>query len=170
MAEFLLRPPFPFGRWRANHHGAKLGAAQGGVAPTDAEVTAARDLTDAVTSAVGAGQRLMESLRQSVENETLANAASICRWELLVLRERILEVAGPSALRALQAEAVRHVDGAAAAAHMLGNGYRFHNLDRICQGGEALETHLDGLDRIRTRLDARAASAEPAVEHPVRAS
>ncbi len=169
MAEFLLRPPFRFGKWRASH-GAGQVAAPTSIAPTDAEISAARDLADAVGQAVSAGQRLMESLRQSVENEPLANAASICRWELLVLRERILELTGPGALRALQAEAVRHIDGAAAAAHMLGNGYRFHNLDRICQGGEALETHLDGLDRIRARMDARTMPGVPDVEHPQRAS
>ncbi len=165
MAEFLLRPPFLFGKWRASH-----GAARSGVNQTDAELAAARDLVDAIGRAIGAGQRLMDSLRDSVENEPLANAASICRWELMVLRERIMEINGPSSLRAAQAESVRSVDGAAAAAHMLGNGYRFHNLDRICQGGEALSTHLDGLERTRVRLDARLTHGGAPVAKPVKAS
>jgi hypothetical protein len=169
MAEFLLRPPFLFGKWRASH-GAGRNAARDGVTQTDAEMTAARDLLDAIGRAIGAGQRLTDSLRDSVENEPLANAASICRWELMVLRERIMEINGPTSLRAAQAESVRYADGAAAAAHMLGNGYRFHNLDRICQGGEALSTQLDGLDRIRARLDGRLTAGGAPASAPVRAS
>lgn len=143
-------------------------------ARTEAELMAARDLLDAIDQTMGAGQRLMDTLRDSVENEPLANAASICRWELLVLRERIAELGGAGAPRPAQAETIRAVDGAAAAAHVLGNGYRFHNLDRICQGGEALAAHLHALEQTRARLAATVgplpASATTPVSESARAS
>jgi hypothetical protein len=128
------------------------------------------DLAHAIQDAIAAGQRLLESLRQSVENEPLANAASICRWELLVLRERIRETSVPDSLRSTQVDAIRAVDAAAAAAHMLGNGYRFHNLDRICQGGEALEAQLEALDRVHTRLKERLDTIHPSKSRPVRSA
>jgi hypothetical protein len=162
---FLTRTPLLFGRWRVGP-----GARQsGGAALPDAELAAMGDMTRAIQHAVAAGQRLLESLRQSVENEPLANAASICRWELLVLRERIRETSVPGTLRSTQAEAIRAVDAAAAAAHMLGNGYRFHNLDRICQGGETLETQLEGLERLHARLKERLDASRPGKDSPVRA-
>ena len=167
MAEFLLRPPTLFAKLRG--HGASRVAGHS-EPQSDAEVTAARELVSVLGSAIGAGQRLMDSLRDSVENEPLANAASICRWELLVVRERVAEVKGPTSLRPAQAEALRDVDGAAAAAHMLGNGYRFHNLDRICQGGEALAAQLDAMARLRTRIEARLTAAGVPASEPAQAS
>jgi hypothetical protein len=170
MAEFLLRPPFVlFGKWRASHSGGRS-AAHGGSARPDAEIAAMSELSHAIEHAVAAGERLLESLRQSVENEPLANAASICRWELLVLRERMIETSVPNSLRAVQNESTRHVDAAAAAAHMLGNGYRFHNLDRICQGGEALETQLQELERLRERLKVHMSAVHTEPSAPGRAS
>jgi len=86
-------------------------------------------------------------------SQALANAASICRWELLVLRERILQLGVTTQCQALQAEIVRHLEDAAAAARVLSSGYRFHSLDRICEGGQALDDHLEALERLRTRSD-----------------
>lgn len=166
MAEFLWRPPFLFGRWR-NPQSSGRTREQGPAAATDAEMAAAHELSLAVQSAVGAGQRLLESLRQSVDNEPLANAASICRWELLVLRERVRGASVPPRLKPLQMGAIRDLDAAASAAHMMGNGYRFHNLDRICQGGESLETQLAALDRLKARLDAHLALRSPEPDTPV---
>jgi hypothetical protein len=169
VVEFLLRSSFPFSWWRVGH-GARQSTDRSGASVPDAEIAAMGDLSRAIQHAVSAGQRLLESLRQSVENEPLANAASICRWELLVLRERIRETSVPSSLRSTQVEALRAVDAAAAAAHMLGNGYRFHNLDRICQGGETLETQLGVLDRLHARLNERLSASRPGRDTPVRAS
>ena len=53
---------------------------------------------------------------------------------------------------------------------MLGNGYRFHNLDRICQGGEALETELQELERLLERLKEQVSAAQASPSAPVRAS
>jgi hypothetical protein len=168
MAEFLSRAPFLFGKWRAGH-GAPQPGEHGETTLPDADLAAVDTMTNAIHNAVAAGQRLLESLRQSVENEPLANAASICRWEMLILRERIRETPVPGTMRSTQVEAVRAVDAAASAAHTLGNGYRFHNLDRICQGGEALETQLEGLERLHARLIERVAATRPGKDSPVRA-
>src|SRR5688572_4676826 len=116
VAEFLLRPPFVvFGKWRGSHMPGS--ATRGGIVHPDAELNATRELLDSVQRAVDSGLRLQESLRQSVENEPLANAASICRWELLVLRERMLVVSVPNVLKSLLADGVRSVDAAASACH-----------------------------------------------------
>jgi hypothetical protein len=169
MAEFLLRAPFLFGKWRSSHGAGRAATRMSGT-PSEAELAEMRELGDAIGRAIGAGQRLMDALRDSVENEPLANAASICRWELMVLRERLSAISGPSTLREVQAESIRDVDGAAAAAHMLGNGYRFHNLDRICQGGESLTIYLDGLERIRAKLESQMTPGATAGTEPARAS
>jgi hypothetical protein len=110
------------------------------------------DLATGLESAAEAGRRLAEQIEQLEENQALANAASICRWELLILRERVLEAEPSMSQRSLRAQVVRHLDGAAAAARTLSSGYRFHNLDRICDGGQALDEHLQSLLQIRARL------------------
>jgi hypothetical protein len=110
------------------------------------------DLATSLESASDAGRRLADQIEQLEDNQALANAASICRWELLILRERVLEAEPGMSQRSLRAQVVRHLDGAAAAARTLSSGYRFHNLDRICDGGQALDEHLQALLQIRARL------------------
>ena len=113
-------------------------------------------LINGLDDAAEAGQRLTEKVNAGTDGEPLANAASICRWELLILRERLLEWDFTPALRSARSQIVRELDGAAAAARTLSSGYRFHNLNRICEGGEALDEHLDALSRLRLRLSPEA--------------
>jgi hypothetical protein len=109
-------------------------------------------LVTGLESAAEAGQRLTEKVQSGMDGEPLANAASICRWELLILRERLAEWEFGPALRPLRSQVIRELDGAAAAARTLSSGYRYHNLNRICEGGQALDEHLDALSKLHTRL------------------
>ena len=109
-------------------------------------------LVSGLDGAAEAGQRLSEKVNAGTDGDPLANAASICRWELLILRERLLEWEFTPSLRTARSQVVRELDGAAAAARTLSSGYRFHNLNRICEGGQAFDEHLEALSRIRTRL------------------
>jgi len=61
----------------------------------------------------------------------------------------VLESEGSSSLRT---EIIRHLDDAAAAARTLSSGYRYHNLNRICDGGQQLDEHLQALAQLRARL------------------
>ena len=116
------------------------------------EVAAADQLLMSLDAAAAAGRRLNDFVSLSEDSQPLANAASICRWELLRLRGGILDPELHGRFRSLRAEVIRHLEGAASAAQMMSGGYRFHNLDRICNGGESLDSHLAALDSIRRKL------------------
>ena len=150
MTTSLASSPGTLERWR----GASIGAVRA-LWRREASFTGAdtsHDLAASLESAAESGRRLAEQIELLEENQALANAASICRWELLILRERVLEAEPGMSQRSLRAQVVRHLDGAAAAARTLSSGYRFHNLDRICDGGQALDEHLQALLQIRARL------------------
>ncbi|HZT08263.1 MAG TPA: hypothetical protein VFC51_14660 [Chloroflexota bacterium] len=101
------------------------------------------------------GREVAEEVNATTAPQPTANAASICRWKLLTLKERLHDVEGPRRVRSARAEAIHHLDAAAAAAQRLSYGYRLHNLDRICDGGQALDDHLAALARLRARLDSQ---------------
>lgn len=110
------------------------------------------DLTATLDEAAAVGRRLELQVQATPDGKPLANAASICRWELLVLRERLLGAAMEPRERGVHSKIVRHLDSAAAAARTLSLGYRLQSLDRICDGGQALDDHLAALSRLRSRL------------------
>lgn len=150
MAHSLVTSPGTLERMRDASIGAvrTLWRREAPISGTDAS----HDLATSLESAAEAGRRLSEQIELLEENQALANAASICRWELLILRERVLEAEPGMSQRSLRAQVVRHLDEAAGAARTLSSGYRFHNLDRICDGGQALDEHLQSLLQIRARL------------------
>lgn len=117
-----------------------------------ASVQAGEELVAKLDAAAHSGARLVEQVQASADSQALANAASICRWELLVLRERVLEMEVPGRYNGARSELAHRLDGAASAARVLSYGYRFHSLDRICNGGQALDEHLSALQRLRARL------------------
>ena len=121
-----------------------------------AERTTAEQLVQDLDTAVSIGGRLTEKIQALAEPQPLANAASVCRWELLVLRQRLLESDVVPRFRGVRSQIARHLEGAAAAARIMSNGYRFHNLHSICDGGQALDGHLEALARLRSRLDSAA--------------
>jgi hypothetical protein len=118
-----------------------------------AEADSERGLVVALDKTAEIADRLTQQLRTTpAPSQPVANAASICRWELMVLRERIRMQPINRRMEAIQVKVLRHLDGAGAAAATLSRGYRFHDLDSICRGGEALDEHIDALAKIRGRL------------------
>jgi hypothetical protein len=150
MTESLTQSPSAFGRWT----GASVDALRSLWRRDETREPAATavELLPGIEGAAEVGRRFAARIHGIEDSQPLANAASICRWELLVLRERVLELSAGPKLRGLQTEIVRHLDEAAAAARILSSGYRFHSLDRICAGGQALDDHLEALEHLRPRL------------------
>jgi hypothetical protein len=151
VAGILAQPPFAAARWGQGAFGALKSAFQRGKIDAGDPATA-DELVARLDNATDVGSRLAQQAREAEDVAPLANAASICRWELMVLRERVLETDVPPRLERTRAELVRLLDGTAAAARTMSAGYRFHSLDRICDGGEALDDHLTALGRLRSRL------------------
>jgi hypothetical protein len=121
--------------------------------PEDAaDGQASAELVAKLDAAAHSGARLVEQAQAPANSQALANAASILRWELLVLRERVLELDVPGRYSKARSEIAQRLDGAASAAQVLSYGYRFHSLDRICNGSQALDEHLAALQRLRARL------------------
>lgn len=153
MVEILASPPTVLGRWRAGSISVLRSVwSRGEQAAIPAEAT--DELLGAIDAADALSHRLTEQMSASSDSQVLANAASICRWELVILRERVLELDMPSPLQSLRTRIVRHLDGAASAARLLSSGYRFHHIDRICDGGQALDDHLESVRTLRSRLAA----------------
>lgn len=144
MARTLSHSPSLLDRWRG-----ALGRRES-ARPDRSD--ALRDLVSSLETATGVGLRLTEQIQASSEGQPLANAASVCRWELLILRERVLGLDVEPQYRSVRSQVARELDGAATAARVLSAGYRLHSLDRICDGGEALDDRLEALARIRSRL------------------
>ncbi len=120
-------------------------------APSD-PVETPRDLVACLEKATDVGRRFAEQVAASSDNQPLANAASICRWEILQLRERVADLEIPPPHQNVHSEVVRRLDDAAAAARLLSSGHRFHNLGRICDGGQALDDNLAALSVLKERL------------------
>ena len=100
------------------------------------------------------GSRFSEHVAASSDHQPLANAASICRWEILQLRDRVAELDVPPPHQSVHSEVLSRLDEAAIAARLLSNGHRFHNLERICDGGQALDDNLAALTALKERLSA----------------
>jgi hypothetical protein len=122
----------------------------GGDSPPPAEPP--EELIACLETVSDVGRRFAEHVAASSDHQPQANAASICRWEMLQLRERVAELDVPPPHHTVHTEVVRRLDEAAAAARLLSSGHRFHNLERICDGGQALDDHLAALSDLKDRL------------------
>jgi hypothetical protein len=118
---------------------------------TNREVSA-EQLIRILDEAAEMGQAVAEEVSATKGAQPTANAASICRWKLLKLRDRLVEVDSTGRMKGIREETQKHLEAAAKAAQAMSYGYRLHNLDRICDGGEALDDHLGALARIRSTL------------------
>jgi hypothetical protein len=119
---------------------------------TESKELATDQLIRILDEAAQMGQQVADEVSATHGAQPTANAASICRWKLLKLRDRLTAVESAGRLRAVRDETQRHLEAAASAAQSMSYGYRLHNLDRICDGGQALDDHLGALARIRSRL------------------
>lgn len=151
MAEAIRRPPL-LAQWWAEAR-VDLGQLLPFVASNGAAADVARKVIPFLEDVEVVAGELAERVAASTDQQELANAAGICRWELLRLGERVRDVTY-SRPKGHWATLMRHLTGGAAAAQILSSGYRFHSIDRICRGGEELEQHLEPLARLRIKLTA----------------
>src|SRR5437879_2679287 len=107
MAETLAQSRPAMGRWISAPVDALRSMLHRGV--TDEPVAAAEELLPGIDGAAEAGRRFAARVHGTEDSQPLANAASICRWELLMLRERVVEVPAASALRELHAAIIGHL-------------------------------------------------------------
>ncbi len=152
LAESIFRPAAVLLWWRATSFDSKSVRRSATVNDTG-ETTKLIQILD---EAAQMGQQVTDKVSSSADPQPTANAASICRWQLLNLRQQLVDMDGPRRVRSWREDAMKHLDAAASAAQALSYGYRLHNLDRICDGGEALDEHLAALARIRTKVAATA--------------
>ncbi|MSQ24067.1 MAG: hypothetical protein EXR58_05895 [Chloroflexi bacterium] len=96
--------------------------------------------------------RFTEDVTQSEDGQPRANAASVCRWQLARLRTQLEEIEPDVLDRKNKAVMLRHLKEAMSSAQILSAGYRFHSLDRICQGGQSLDDHFEALAKLRVKL------------------
>jgi hypothetical protein len=125
---------------------------QGGEETPPEAVEAPEGLIACLETATEVSTRYAEQVAFSSDPQPLANAASICRWEILQLRERVAELDVPPPHDTVHTEVVRRLEEAADAARLLSSGHRFHNLERICDGGQALDDNLAALSALKERL------------------
>src|SRR5207249_2925932 len=111
-------------------------------------------LIDGLDAAAGIAERLRDKIATSGEQQVQANAAAICRWQLLTLRDRVLELDHIAAEKRAHAKIPHHLSDAAYAAQTLSGGYRCRHLDRICRGGQTLDDQFEALARLRVKLAA----------------
>jgi hypothetical protein len=115
-------------------------------------VEAPHDLIACLETASDVGRRFAQQVEASTDHQPLANAASICRWEIMQLRERVADLQVPRPHQPVHSEVVHRLEEAAAAARLLSSGHRFHNLDRICDGGQALDDQFAALSTLKVKL------------------
>jgi hypothetical protein len=68
------------------------------------------------------------------DNERLANAAAVNRWELMRLSKDAEHLVPPRTMLGTQRDLHNAVLGAARACQLLANGYRSHKSEAVCDG------------------------------------
>ena len=125
---------------------------RGGSDELSAQVDPPAELIACLQTASEVSSRFSEQVAASSDHQPLANAASICRWEIMQLRDRVAEIDVPGPHQGVHSEVLARLEEAAAAARLLSSGHRFHNLERICDGGQALDDNLAALTALKDRL------------------
>ena len=114
-------------------------------------------------------QHWLEQVDEQRRNERLANAAAVYHWYLRSLRERLDTLEAPPSLGAWHDALSSAFEGATRATQLMSQGYRFHNVRRICDGGLLLEEALGQAVAVRdalTRLRKLSPLAVPAPAEP----
>jgi hypothetical protein len=86
------------------------------------------------------------------ENDRLANAAAVNRWELMRLAQDAEQLQAPRPLSGAHRELCEAVTSSARACQLLANGYRFHKSEAVCDGQALLLDTLASLDRLHQQL------------------
>ena len=89
------------------------------------------------------------------DNERLANAAAVNRWELMRLARQAEQFDAPRAVLGIQREVHNAVVGAARASQLLANGYRSHKSEAVCDGQALLVEVVADLHALLDQLQMR---------------
>jgi hypothetical protein len=89
------------------------------------------------------------------DNNRLANAAAVNRWELMRLVQEAEALEPPRALAALHRDVLNAVSGAARACQLLASGYRSHKSIVVCDGQALLLDTVNEIDDLVGRLQMR---------------
>jgi hypothetical protein len=107
--------------------------------------------------------RWVEQLEEQRRSDRLANAAAVYRWYLNHLQEALARLEAPPPLASSHAALAAALAAAYRATQLLSQGYRFHNVRRICDGGVLLEDARAQGQAIRQLLETLV-SGSPTVE------
>jgi hypothetical protein len=123
--------------------------------PSEQEVQEIRDFRatalPAVRRAQGHLDRWLKTRDEEPDNEQLANAASVHRWELARLTQEVRQQTPPPRAQALHAELAACLDDYSRAFHLLGTGERYNRSDTVCDGQALLVdtgTRLQRLEKL----------------------
>ena len=86
------------------------------------------------------------------DNDRLANAAAVNRWELLRLAQDAEQLQAPRPWAATSRELREALTSSARACQLLANGYRSHKSEAVCDGQALLLDTLVSLDRLHQQL------------------
>lgn len=84
-------------------------------------------------------QEWFEQASLFLDNEKLANAAAIHRWETATMSQNLARIVPPAVLAQAHTEAVASLLLASRAAQLLSNGSRFHSASAVCDGQTMLQ-------------------------------
>jgi hypothetical protein len=115
-----------------------------------------------------------EQVSLFVDNEKLANAAAIHRWETATMGQRLARLEAPPLLARPHAELVAALRLASRAAQLLSNGSRFHSAGAVCDGqtllGASRERRLAAARALQRVLGRYASGPGPGSQEPVGAA
>jgi hypothetical protein len=106
--------------------------------------------------------RWRQSLELDAQEEVLANAGSIQRWEAAGLRDRLRGVEPPAGLARAHAELILVAANTARASQLFSNGYRFHSSSARCDGHALLLASEERFAALRADLERRGISVRSA--------
>lgn len=102
--------------------------------------------------------RWLEASEEERRTDRLANAAAVYYWYLSGLSDRLATLPAPAVLAPWHEALAAALAAAARAARQISQGYRFHDVRRICDGGVLLEEARAQAAAVRAAL---APLAEP---------
>ena len=128
--------------------------------PDQALVDYARRARPLAVRALRAYERWLDYARDLSTTESLANAASVQRWEYANWAEALAGLAPPLRAERLHTRLVESMFAAARASQLLGRGYRATTYATVCDGHALLSDAVDSVRLALLELGRRAAQRE----------
>lgn len=126
--------------------------------PTAEELDAVRDYRTEVEPAVGrllSIRDLWLDLTLTERDDTrLANTASIYRWELARLGQRVAGLEAPVLVANAQRALLNVLSEASRGCQLLATGHRFHKSETVCDGQTLLVESAEEAERLKKSLNA----------------